>query len=542
MATIPIEVIVQDADTPVDPTPTPETNNTETNITVPDTGAKTLGNNTFSSSSAASIILPIVLLVVSLATICTLLIHRHHKRQDSKVSKKEKLSMSASATIAVLAATVLVGDLILPVTKAATSDTEVSIEVPDKISIVVNREDDITEATTEATAYVTSTSAFGYKVLLSMAEGVATSNLYLNGDNTSEYYIVPVENETFSTNTWGYTLAGEETYNQVPLLDTPATIAQGEESVGNEELTIYYGVNIDKSLPEGKYTSELEYSVVTQEPTIDTLTYMQDFTALSEDAKASVFNSMVEDRQYYLKDNRDDKTYRIARLKDGNVWMTQNLDLQKEDLLEGVSIDNNNTDNPIANFVLPDSQTSGDESWGNTNDEAATNTTHIYDIDNSTTYYYCSEYQPWGVCKTYSTDPVPITEIGNYYNWYAATAGTGTYSLSENETALGSICPSGWRLPGNTIDNAADYGNLLSIYGISGGEMFKAFEAPILLVRAGEYLASSGLNGVGEKGNLQSSNARYNYGISIFSFRGNVVWFQSDGFKNSGYSIRCLVR
>ena len=35
---------------------------------------------------------------------------------------------------------------------------------------------------------------------------------------------------------------------------------------------------------------------------------------------------------------------------------------------------------------------------------------------------------------------------GYYYNWYAATAGTGTCSMSSGN-ATASICPKGWRLP-----------------------------------------------------------------------------------------------
>ncbi|MDO5475213.1 MAG: FISUMP domain-containing protein [Candidatus Saccharibacteria bacterium] len=39
-----------------------------------------------------------------------------------------------------------------------------------------------------------------------------------------------------------------------------------------------------------------------------------------------------------------------------------------------------------------------------------------------------------------------IYSMGNYYNWYSATAGTGTHSV-ETGNAAGSICPAGWHLP-----------------------------------------------------------------------------------------------
>ena len=557
MATIPIEIILQDAETPVDPTPTPE----ETNIVVPDTGAGTIGNNTFSSSSVASIIVPAVLLVLSLATVCTLLIH-HHKHQGAKASKKEKLATSASATIAVLATTMLVSNLILPATKAATSDTTDTITPSeDKISITVTRDGGVAEESIESKATITSTSDFGYKVLLSMAEGVETSNLYLNGDTSSEYFITSTESTELGDNAWGYALEESGSYSAVPLPDNAATVAEGDEPVEAGILSIYYGVKVGNDLPAGTYSGgEIEYNLVALEPTISTLTYMQDFAKLSESSKASVLRSMTEDQQYYLKDNRDNKTYRIAKLKDGNVWMTQNLDLQKEDLLEGVALDNTNTDSPTDNFVLPASQTNGNESWGDYYKQTDVDALHIYDIaGNGTTYYYCTEYASYGggFCITYSTDTIPSTELGNYYNWYTATAGTGTYNISDGEVATGSICPAGWRMPNGALssDIATDYSNLLYSYGIltepTGGEydsdkLEDVYVQPLKFIRAGEYNSSAWNSGpvniVIYNGIWTSmSSTKKTHAIHLQSTHGQISPWEEGG-KITGYSVRCLAK
>ena len=37
--------------------------------------------------------------------------------------------------------------------------------------------------------------------------------------------------------------------------------------------------------------------------------------------------------------------------------------------------------------------------------------------------------------------------VGNYYNWYTATAGTGRFSVTDIVDVEGSICPKGWGLP-----------------------------------------------------------------------------------------------
>jgi len=47
---------------------------------------------------------------------------------------------------------------------------------------------------------------------------------------------------------------------------------------------------------------------------------------------------------------------------------------------------------------------------------------------------------------------------GNYYNWYSATAGNGTYGTDINNYSVnGDICPRGWRLPkGGDKDNSTN--------------------------------------------------------------------------------------
>ena len=52
------------------------------------------------------------------------------------------------------------------------------------------------------------------------------------------------------------------------------------------------------------------------------------------------------------------------------------------------------------------------------------------------------------------------TKCGYLYNWYAATAGTGTYATSTRGTNVsGSICPTGWRLPSSYSDDSTPTGD-----------------------------------------------------------------------------------
>ena len=64
------------------------------------------------------------------------------------------------------------------------------------------------------------------------------------------------------------------------------------------------------------------------------------------------------------------------------------------------------------------------------------------------------------------------TKCGYLYNWYAATAGTGTYATSTRGTNVsGSICPTGWRLPSGSSDGSTATGN---------GTSYTAADFPVL--------------------------------------------------------------
>ncbi len=440
MATIPIEVIVQDAETPVTPTPTPaDSSNPEenTNITVPETGAGIVdSNNGNSMSSPATIIVSIVIAILAISTVIILLIHKYNKRKktniEAGITRQERKAIAVTSTIVVLAITVLLGQLVVasavsPIaTNAATDDVasdEAELDVDSKITIIATRteDEDTVVATVKSTSTIAVDEPFGYEVAVSTTGD--NTNLYLNGDETSEYYLSPVEGDALTDNTWGYTL-DEEEYNAVPPVNDLSTIAKGTTPVSDEEINVYYGIKVDKNLPAGTYTGELEYTL-SDTGFSAALRTMQDMTTdicdsapTPEPFKAD--GATIEDNvpTVTLKDIRDNKTYTVAKLADGKCWMTQNLDLQKENLVVA-SLDSTNTDNPADGFELPDSQTRSGESWG-------INTAHIYDLaGDGQDYYYCSEYYPWtGGCGVYSDEKIPKTELGELlqlvcrYRWY----------------------------------------------------------------------------------------------------------------------------
>ena len=130
---------------------------------------------------------------------------------------------------------------------------------------------------------------------------------------------------------------------------------------------------------------------------------------------------------------------------------------------------------------------------------------------------------------------------GSWYNWYAATAESGTFETS-NSSASDSICSKNWMLP-TTYDSLArkSLQNLLSSYSISRSNNATLKENPIAMVTSGEYSLYYGtffLTGVHMS--FWTSKASSNTNSIAFSNYSNVLNIDENGRKNRGFSIRCV--
>ena len=177
------------------------------------------------------------------------------------------------------------------------------------------------------------------------------------------------------------------------------------------------------------------YSIrcILKEPkTISKLTYLQDFNNLSADDKTTVLSSMEYNTIYSLIDTRDNKSYGIAKMKDGMVWMAENLDLGRTSLTTNLTSNNTNisTSVPAATF----------NSWLTTSAVGTNDNGEFITID--------------------GTDETSGTAYGTIYNFYAASAGTVSGS-SHIANADYDICPAGWRLP-----TGGPYGEIYNLYTI----------------------------------------------------------------------------
>ena len=233
-------------------------------------------------------------------------------------------------------------------------------------------------------------------------------------------------------------------------------------------------------------------------------TIMQNFSALA-------CSNLKTAQTITLTDSRDLKTYNIAKLDDNICRMTSDLHLGSDSQIK-LTIDDtdlvstNVYDSGQDGWYTPIVQASGTDSWASPVDAK-----HIYQQSDST--------------------------YGNLYNWYTATAGTGTSSISSDIDATSSICPKGWKLPPNS--GVGSYINLTAAAGIthnSAGST-KLNNAPYSFLYTGIY-DQNGFhhNGSGyywSRTSQSNSNAYY----LVFSSVDNAPQYTLN--KYLGHAVRC---
>ena len=152
-----------------------------------------------------------------------------------------------------------------------------------------------------------------------------------------------------------------------------------------------------------------------------------------------------------LVDERDGKLYYVSKLLDGNCWMTQNLDFNISAEGTTLSPDTSAVNVEKTLYAQATSPGASDIGYVDGGDKSPTLNTNSINESNypaaSTIWHY---------------------HIGSYYNYAAATAGSGIDLISQNATE--SVCPKGWRLPtGTNYTDNKSYGYLTDTYGLTQG-------------------------------------------------------------------------
>ena len=261
------------------------------------------------------------------------------------------------------------------------------------------------------------------------------------------------------------------------------------------------------------------------------------------DYQTEVLASMDSSTAYTLKDERDDKYYKVAKLADGQVWMTTSLNLAG-----GTTLNASDSDVPTNNyFTLPSSSTSGFSS---------DTTAYVYNAPNKN--------NPDPSNPTTCT-PANGSPCDSYYSWLTATAGgkdaNGNAVIYVGHNATYSVCPKGWRLPTATTSNASPmtspnwktgdnyklataYGaNLESSYSESAATFYNNAGPGTLpnFLLAGYYYSSS-FRGGGSYGRYWSSSSSSSTNAFYLNFDSSAVNSAASYNRRSGYPVRCILR
>lgn len=229
-----------------------------------------------------------------------------------------------------------------------------------------------------------------------------------------------------------------------------------------------------------------------------------------------------------LTDSRDNNTYAVAKLADGNCWMIENLRLDPS----STSFASSNTNSPTTSFITDAPNSASENVLCGVNstdcvDKIAFNANNIdrsltasYDTNNSSSSWY---------------------SYGVLYNWYTVSAGNGTTATTSGNVA-GDICPAGWRLPTGGAANVSEISalnNAVNAGNLKNDSKLRTF--PNNFIYSGDYNTASA-GGRGSYGRYWTSTASSNYNAYRLGFTGSEVTPVRAWNKWVAFPARCMIK
>ena len=411
------------------------------------------------------------------------------------------------------------------------------------------------------TVTVASNTPYGYVLSAGVGSTVSTDPYYntsdLVHDNTTTE--VPTTNKFNSIattaslqsldtdNTWGYSTSTDggaswSTYSGLSHTETKPLLDISDPA---QSSTIGFKIAARSASTQasGTYNNVITFYAVGKPyvPKIDDLTYLQDFASLSDTDKQAMIDATPTEVTYTLKDQRDNQDYTIAKLKDGKIWMTKNLNLAG-----GTALSADTTD--VDSSYISSFSTSNNLTKENNTIKLPASAKAGFNSDNYSFVYNTGK----------NTSNCSSSGCYSYYSWDAATLGSGRGISTENTDAPYSICPKGWRLPtsGNSSNGEWKRGDFYALATAYGADLENSYyqssstfynnagpntTVPNFLL-AGSYNNGSFYNG-GSSGLYWSSTS---YGYSILArdlyFDSSYVNSASNNGRRNGFSVRCLVK
>ena len=393
--------------------------------------------------------------------------------------------------------------------------------------------------------------------------GVGTSNpsgytLSMSAESTNMSRSAAVNNEiptiptlesavsesNFPNNHWGFkrtTGSNVDSLYQRMSASTsiPLNTTSAAANAGDSNTNINFAVKLNNSLPAGTYSITLTFLAVANEwedpiTDISQIEYLQDFYGISNADKTTLLASMTENQAYSLKDNRDEQSYYVAKLADGNIWFLDNLrlDLTNSDVMTNLTPATTNASETALDCLTgrttdctsPYTTDAVSDTWDNTYINARINTTDATTINSDSSLNFGNGSHMYGV----------------YYNYCAASAGSYCYDEEEGSpdgvNASEDICPAGWRMP--TGDSTGEWDALDSLIDNRTASDSASIQARLSLPLSG-YFGDWSVNYQGSYGYWWSSTR--DDGDYMYLFGANdeeTTWGPYDRYF--GLPLRCL--
>ena len=380
-------------------------------------------------------------------------------------------------------------------------------------------------------------------------------------DGTNNFTMLSADG-TLTSGTWGVSLDSSATANSTfktlaKYDETATTINKTTNNTGTAatgytgtaNTTVRVGAYATTSQVAGTYTNSINFIAVANAIPMTLAMAYADAGATQlngyykmQDMTSSICGAVeVNEDQLQVIDTRDEKIYWIAKLADGNCWMTQNLDHdivttagyytpQNTDIpsawTPSTATYATNDDTWNASSTAPESYDPGDLCWDGTIDWDGA-------LDDETTTCGSDKHM----------------HIGNYYNWTAAVAMNNSSSYTAGNTDVDqSICPAGWMLPksGTTQTGSKSFQYLWNQYSSSFNQN-TMMNSPLYFSYAGEWADSSfGVGGFGVYWSSVVDDSDSAYGLYFEPVDGvypqSSVYPQRSVDRYYSYSIRCVAR
>ena len=426
---------------------------------------------------------------------------------------------------------------------------------------------------------VATNAAYGYTLSANVGDDIHNNSNLTHSNNTDIFSSIATDanlsslDDSEDSNIWGYSYKNNtvvspvwSNYNGLSSSSNAILLDNSNAADSTGGIDFKIAAKAGNTQPSGTYTGTINFIAVTK---VAPMSLLDSFIASGAEQLNGYYKMQdmthdiceavdIEESELQLIDVRDNKVYWVAKLKDGNCWMTQNLDfsIQEDKQRNIMPLTSETTD-------LVDNSLAGAYSNG----YRYHNDTIIWTPKNTAkTIYFTDMGNPTIVAGWQSsyTEPYSAKEISNsyddqrslgvLYNWPAAIASNDSSSLTDNtyynisNNPQNSICPKNWRLPVVSAYNSyGDFNKLNNIYneGLTNSDA-NLLIAPLYFVKAGSIVKEnfSGMNaqGVYISSTVMSNKATYGMDLSSTLVRPYEYYNNDFGGKSGGFSVRCLAR